>query len=157
MNDVDLDFDRFERIGIHEVVYGQHKSAAQLSDVAARLEKRGANLLVTRCSPEQVAGLAGDYDPVSRTFLCIRQEPVMVVSQGYWRSHFDDAIARYPSPDSDDHDNPVVAGRLRRHDCSQITDGAAAGILVSESFAADCRAADSTSTRAVISGTVAIR
>ncbi len=37
----------------------------------------------------------------------------------------------------DDHDNPVVAGRLRRHDCSQITDGAATVILASESFAAE--------------------
>ncbi|MEP6623874.1 MAG: acetyl-CoA acetyltransferase, partial [Acidimicrobiia bacterium] len=37
----------------------------------------------------------------------------------------------------DDHDNPVVAGRLRRHDCSQITDGAAAVILASESFATE--------------------
>ncbi len=35
----------------------------------------------------------------------------------------------------DDHDNPVVAGRLRRHDCSQITDGAASVILASEAFA----------------------
>jgi acetyl-CoA C-acetyltransferase len=36
----------------------------------------------------------------------------------------------------DDHDNPVVAGRLRRHDCSQITDGAAAVILASPAYAA---------------------
>ncbi|MEZ5204329.1 MAG: acetyl-CoA acetyltransferase [Acidimicrobiales bacterium] len=32
----------------------------------------------------------------------------------------------------DDAANPVVAGRLRRHDCSQITDGAAAVVLVSD-------------------------
>lgn len=31
-----------------------------------------------------------------------------------------------------DEENPVVAGALRRHDCSQLTDGAAAVILVSE-------------------------
>ncbi len=37
----------------------------------------------------------------------------------------------------DDHDNPVVAGRLRRHDCSQITDGAACVILASPGFAHD--------------------
>ena len=33
--------------------------------------------------------------------------------------------------EADEHDNPVVAGRLRRHDCSQITDGGAAVILAS--------------------------
>ncbi len=33
---------------------------------------------------------------------------------------------------TDDHLNPVVAGRLRRNDCCQITDGAAGVVLVSE-------------------------
>jgi acetyl-CoA C-acetyltransferase len=37
----------------------------------------------------------------------------------------------------DDTDNPVVAGRLRRHDCSQITDGGAAVILASAMYAAE--------------------
>jgi len=32
---------------------------------------------------------------------------------------------------TDDHVNPVVAGRLRRNDCCQITDGAAGVVLVS--------------------------
>jgi acetyl-CoA C-acetyltransferase len=31
--------------------------------------------------------------------------------------------------------NPVVAGRIRRHDCSQVTDGGAAVVLASERFA----------------------
>jgi acetyl-CoA C-acetyltransferase len=34
-----------------------------------------------------------------------------------------------------DEKNPVVEGRLRRHDCGQITDGAAAILLASEKFA----------------------
>lgn len=34
-----------------------------------------------------------------------------------------------------DLDNPVIAGRVRRHDCSQITDGAAALLLASEDYA----------------------
>ncbi len=33
--------------------------------------------------------------------------------------------------------NPVVAGRLRKQDCSQVTDGSAAVLLASERFAAD--------------------
>jgi len=37
---------------------------------------------------------------------------------------------------TDDHVNPVVAGRLRRNDITQITDGAAALVLVSERWLA---------------------
>jgi acetyl-CoA C-acetyltransferase len=37
----------------------------------------------------------------------------------------------------DDHDNPVVEGRLRRTDCAQVTDGAAGVLLVSAAFRAD--------------------
>jgi acetyl-CoA C-acetyltransferase len=39
--------------------------------------------------------------------------------------------------EADERDNPVVAGRLRRHDCSQITDGGAAVILASSAFATE--------------------
>lgn len=35
---------------------------------------------------------------------------------------------------ADDEANPIVEGRLRRHDCSQVTDGAAAVILASPHF-----------------------
>jgi acetyl-CoA C-acetyltransferase len=37
---------------------------------------------------------------------------------------------------ADDEANPRVEGRLRRHDCSQITDGGAGVVLVSERFLA---------------------
>ncbi len=37
----------------------------------------------------------------------------------------------------DDHANPLIEGRIRRQDCGQITDGAAAVILASESAALD--------------------
>ncbi len=36
---------------------------------------------------------------------------------------------------SDDETNPIVAGRLRRSDCSQVTDGAAAVVLASPKYA----------------------
>jgi acetyl-CoA C-acetyltransferase len=39
--------------------------------------------------------------------------------------------------EADERDNPVVAGRLRRHDCSQITDGGAAVILASVDYATE--------------------
>ena len=38
---------------------------------------------------------------------------------------------------ADDHDNPVVEGRLRRTDCSQVTDGTAGVVLVSDRFRRD--------------------
>ncbi len=37
---------------------------------------------------------------------------------------------------TDDHVNPLVAGRLRRNDCCQITDGAAGVVLVSDRWLA---------------------
>jgi acetyl-CoA C-acetyltransferase len=36
----------------------------------------------------------------------------------------------------DDHDNPVVEGRLRRTDCAQVTDGVAGLLLVSDRYRA---------------------
>src|ERR1700678_3009040 len=36
----------------------------------------------------------------------------------------------------DDHDNPIVEGRLRRTDCAQVTDGVAGVLLVSDEFLA---------------------
>jgi len=81
MKDIDLDFSRSERIGMPEVVYGEGKSAAQLRVIAEQYRERGANLLVTRCSAEQVSGLEGEYDPVSRTLLCLRREPEAVAGE----------------------------------------------------------------------------
>ncbi|MCR6655080.1 MAG: nickel pincer cofactor biosynthesis protein LarB [Opitutus sp.] len=75
MHDIDLDFSRDERIGLPELVYGESKSAAQLHEIAARYAAQNANLLVTRCRPEQIEGLDGDYDPIARTFLKLRVAP----------------------------------------------------------------------------------
>ena len=75
MNDIDLDFDRTARTGVPEIVYGEGKSREQVREIAARYEERRANLLVTRCAAEKVDGIAGDYDPVSRTFVCMRTDP----------------------------------------------------------------------------------
>jgi acetyl-CoA C-acetyltransferase len=41
---------------------------------------------------------------------------------------------------NDDGKNPIVEGRVRRHDCSQLTDGAAAIVLASERWFAANRA-----------------
>ncbi|NGP53701.1 nickel pincer cofactor biosynthesis protein LarB [Thioalkalivibrio sp. XN8] len=73
--DIDLDFQRQERIGLPEIIYGAGKLPEQLVEIARLHEERGLNLLVTRCLPEQVAGLDGIYEPVSRTFRMIRTLP----------------------------------------------------------------------------------
>jgi NCAIR mutase (PurE)-related protein len=75
VNDIDLDFDRTARTGVPEIVYGEGKSREQVREIAARYEERRANLLVTRCAAEKVDGIAGDYDPVSRTFVCMPTDP----------------------------------------------------------------------------------
>ena len=49
---------------------------------------------------------------------------------------------------TDDHVNPVVTGRLRRNDCCQITDGAAAVLLVSDRWLA----ANGRTPKAVVAG-----
>lgn len=69
--DINLDFGRGERIGMPEIVYGQHKSPAQLKAIATQHAERGANLLVTRCDAAKVVGLEGTHDEVSRTFVRI--------------------------------------------------------------------------------------
>lgn len=68
MKDIDLDFGRFARIGIPEIVYGEGKSPQQIREIAVRYEERGVNMLVTRCHSQQIEGLEGDHDPVARTF-----------------------------------------------------------------------------------------
>ena len=37
----------------------------------------------------------------------------------------------------DDHDNPLVEGRLRRTDCGQATDGVAGVLLASDRYRAE--------------------
>ena len=43
---------------------------------------------------------------------------------------------------ADDDANPIIEGKVRRNDCGQITDGAAAVLLASESFAREYAAAN---------------
>jgi acetyl-CoA C-acetyltransferase len=52
----------------------------------------------------------------------------------------------------DDERNPVVEGRIRRHDCSQITDGAAAVVVASDRWMRDHPAVAAAATAARITG-----
>jgi hypothetical protein len=71
--EITLDFQRGERIGFDEAIFGQGKTVAQLVEIFDRAKERGVPLLVTRLSVAQLEGLpahhrdALDYEPVSRT------------------------------------------------------------------------------------------
>ncbi len=75
MSDIDLDFERGKRIGMPEIIYGEFKSREQIHKIAAIHEEKQANMLVTRCTAEQVEGLTGEYDAVAGTFTRIHNEP----------------------------------------------------------------------------------
>src|SRR5271169_3406645 len=48
-----LDLHRSLRRGVPEVVLGEHKSAAQIAAIGARVVKAGQNLIVTRLSADK--------------------------------------------------------------------------------------------------------
>ncbi len=86
----DPDFDRLERLGFPEIVYGESKSAEQLAVVASLFAERRQSLLITRLQKDKVAVLPGDgaWDPVGRTWVRIedtalpRSGRVGVISAG---------------------------------------------------------------------------
>ena len=43
-----IDTDRYRRTGAHEVIYGEHKSPAQIGDAVRAIHEAGQNALVTR-------------------------------------------------------------------------------------------------------------
>lgn len=88
-----IDHDRERRTGAGEVIFGEGKSAAQISDIVAALIEHGSNVLVTRLNAEKHAALEGlppsaRYHPESRLLTCIhtpKPEPatkIAVVTAG---------------------------------------------------------------------------
>jgi hypothetical protein len=71
--EVRLDLGRAERIGLDEAIYCAGKSAGQIDAILEQAGERGARLLLTRLSGEQLDRLpvavraALDYDPLSRS------------------------------------------------------------------------------------------
>lgn len=71
--DVNLDFDRVDRIGIHEAVLAEPKSTAQLVTILEHALEAGRPMLLTRLAGEQYRALPStlradlDHDPISRT------------------------------------------------------------------------------------------
>ncbi len=68
-----LDFDRQQRCGYPEVVYGEGKDLANLTQIVARLRDHGTDVLITRLDQEPAEQLlttypAGRFNPVARTW-----------------------------------------------------------------------------------------
>jgi NCAIR mutase (PurE)-related protein len=73
LGEAQVDLDRRRRCGFPEVVYGPGKTMAALEKIVAALVADGVDVLATRISPDQAAGLlakfpAGRYNPLGRTF-----------------------------------------------------------------------------------------
>ncbi len=72
-DEINLDFARRDRIGFEEAILCPGKTKEHLDAILDQAAARGVTLLLTRMSPEQVAGLRSehrenlDYEPVSRT------------------------------------------------------------------------------------------
>ena len=90
--DITFDFQRADRVGFPEIVYGEHKSADQLLRIAAQCVERGHDILVSRCNPAKAEALCaaheGTHDPVGNTWVLQKTPPptmhgrVAVISGG---------------------------------------------------------------------------
>lgn len=81
-----LDHHRELRQGVPEVVLGESKTLEQLLTIVGKLAERGANVLVTRLSPEKAEGVrsrhpSADYDRDGRT-LSLVQQPIETRGHG---------------------------------------------------------------------------
>jgi hypothetical protein len=73
LGDAQVDLDRRRRCGFPEVIFAEGKTVAAMERIFAALLEHGADVLATRVSAEQAAGLAakfaaGRYNAVGRTF-----------------------------------------------------------------------------------------
>jgi len=88
-----LDHHRSLRTGVPEVVYGLHKTPAQIAAIVARMAAREGRAIVTRASGEALAAVQERF-PAARYF-----ETARII-----------AIGEYPAPQSDRFVAVVTAG-----------------------------------------------
>ena len=73
-----IDHHRGLRHGVSEVIYGEGKTAEQITRIVTAMAGNGQkNIMITRLSPEKTVEIEKthkvDYDPVSRIGLCMRE------------------------------------------------------------------------------------
>ena len=76
-----IDHHRGLRHGINEVIYGEGKTAAQISGIIGAMAASGLkNIMVTRLTPEKAAEIGKihplEYDTVSRIGICLREREI---------------------------------------------------------------------------------
>jgi NCAIR mutase (PurE)-related protein len=59
--DFDIDFQRRERLGFPEFIFGEGKTTEQIAGILQRHREQGASCLVTRCQPEKAAALTAAH------------------------------------------------------------------------------------------------
>ena len=90
MNSADIDWERTQRCGFPEVIYGEGKTAEQLLEITAAMSQRGVDVFATRVSQEKADRLLerfphGRYNSLGRTFRLQPEsvsEPVTATSAG---------------------------------------------------------------------------
>jgi len=125
-DEIKLDFQRRERIGLDEAIYCAGKSDAHIAEILRQGAARAAPLLLTRFSAEQFAAIPEelrgslDYDPLSRTAIFGEPRPVAASAR----------VVAVAAGTSDAGVAREVERTLRFHGepCTRITDVGAAGI-----------------------------
>lgn len=67
--DLNYDFDRSQRLGFPEIVYGERKTAGQIQEVVLQCRVKELPVFISRCAYEKIVGLEGGaYDAVAQTW-----------------------------------------------------------------------------------------
>lgn len=85
IGDAQIDLDRHRRCGFPEVVFAEGKTVAAIERIFTALRQHGAEVLATRVSAEQAAGLAktfptARYNPVGRTLRLSAASPAASIA-----------------------------------------------------------------------------
>ncbi|MBL6989066.1 MAG: nickel pincer cofactor biosynthesis protein LarB [Bacteriovoracaceae bacterium] len=73
MIEYDLDFNRKDRLGFPEVIYGEYKSTKQLLEIIDQFILQKENILITRLQPDKAQAISaklpdGNYNELAKTF-----------------------------------------------------------------------------------------
>ena len=115
IDETTIDHDRERRTGAPEVVYGGHKTAAQISAAMAAIVNRNQNALATRVSDAAAAEVMANHpgfvhDPVAQTLVAKAQSRpqaatrIAVVTAGT----SDQRVAEEAAVTAEFYDNPVL-------------------------------------------------
>ena len=79
MKIVELDFDRMERCGIPEVVYGEGKSTEQLVEITREFVGKAGRVIVTKINSEKAEAVLGEFKGLNTSYSAV--SGVLVVKE----------------------------------------------------------------------------